>query len=220
MSEYSGLGLSLKIRKYLHGLLLLLLAGFIVSAVNYVVSTIPETDIVIDMPLSIRYTTPELVSVPQRGGCVGATPNYDVFIANLSDPPNGKKYMILFRDASRGLAYPRYFERLDIVVGSKVYPNVSTVKNNTHYFAEWYMGITSIYLYYSGFTICYPYPIYIYLVDSNMSLPPPPEVWYTDITVTTTIPVSMSNKLLLGFISWITGIALIIITLHKFDIFV
>jgi hypothetical protein len=207
LSEYYS-----KIRKYASGILLLSLAGFIISAVNYVISTIPDT---IVTPEPDKYSAPVLVSTPSRS-CYSGNPNVDVFRVNLTSPPRYKKYMIVFMDGTIGVFYPRYFARLDIFVGSTRYSNVTVVRNATHYFAEWSMNITSIDLYYYSMAICWPHRLYIYLVDFHMPVPPPPEVWNS----TTTSPPIISSKEILSFTSWIASIFIVIIALHKFDIYV
>jgi hypothetical protein len=225
-------GLSGKIKQYISGLLLLALAGFILGAVNHVISIIPETTITVPSeppsesptPPPPTYSTPELLSTLEQDRCVVGAEKYDIYTVNLGSPPSGKKYMIMFRDASANI---RYFRRLDIIVNTTTYSNITTVSNNTHYFAEWSMGITRIHLYYDGYA-CYPHPLHIYLVDSNMPLPPPPDVWDTTPrptrtptpTPTPTPTLALSSKTILEFISWIASIALVITALHKFDIYI
>jgi hypothetical protein len=85
---------------------------------------------------------------------------------------------------------------MEVVAGSTTY-NVSVSFNGTHYIASWDKNITWVFIYYYG-TQWYPYPLQIYLADLY--------------------PFSISNKLILTFISWIAGIILVIDALRRFDL--
>jgi hypothetical protein len=182
-------GVSRKLRQYASGILLLLLAGFILASVSYIISIIPETAIPNTQSMMLVYNRTSYSSS-------GSNPYQDSYLVQLDYPPSGKIYVIVLRDASNH-TYPRNFSRMEVVAGSTTY-NVSVSFNGTHYITTWDKNITWVFIYYYG-PQWYPYPLQIYLADYSFSI---------------------SNKLILSFISWIAGILLVIQALHKFDIWV
>jgi hypothetical protein len=118
LSEYFGLGLGGKIKQYLHGLMLLALAGVIIAMLENIIATIPDQQINIggDSGVERAESKSNIIVIPKeettlRGGDVIAiTPHWSgrvtstlysaEYLVFLRDPPLGHKYVIVFRFVS------------------------------------------------------------------------------------------------------------------------
>jgi len=108
LSEYFGL--EGKIRKYLHGLLLLALAGVIIAMLENIISTIPDQRIdigdsggraesnIILIPKEENLKDGDVIAIqPDRSGRVTSTLYSADYLVFLRDPPLGHKYVVVFR---------------------------------------------------------------------------------------------------------------------------
>jgi len=208
-----------KLRQYIQGLLLLALATFIISSVQYLISITPETKLSIGNPPSTTPTETYVTSVSSsvREGyqdpayCGGdIPPGYTCTrlkaIITLDPPPSGKQYRAYLSLYGGDITFTTsHVRNVTIVSSGNEIPLKYTVLNDTWIVTEFNTGISEIRVYHilsasytTGFTA------YIYTVDAPQQ----------------SAGVEISNKVILSFIGWITGIAIIISALHKFDIWI
>lgn len=185
---------SSKIKQYIMGIMLLILAGFILGAINYIISIVPEVTI----PPQATSTTETFVKTASVGNTVFYDYNvnayYRYYDFNLGPPSNNQVYKIVMTKPASTLV------RIDIYDGTKWYNGVSYTDNGTHIIVDnWDKALQSVRVYTSNQETL---TLYAYLVSTVVVSP------------------SISNKTILAFISWIAGIVLVITALHKLDIWI
>jgi hypothetical protein len=185
---------SSKIKQYMMGILLLALAGFILGAINYIISIVPEVTIPPSTPTSTE-TLVKTVSSPSLqgydGNVGGYYANYEI---GLSAPSNNQVYKIVITKPSSSLM------RIDIYDGSTWNNGVAYTDNGTHIIIDnWNKAVQTVRVYTSQQETV---TVYVYTVSTVPTSP------------------SISNKTILGFISWVAGIILVITALHKLDIWI
>jgi hypothetical protein len=196
------------------------------SAITSLVTTIPETNLPAGNPVTKTYTTTTVTQTTGYQLLVEATYNpyasfcsgycYTRFEIGLNeDPPVDYRYLIV-------LPIPPYFVELD-VSGSGVGPQYLT-SNETHYFLLWDFSIGYIRVITSSVNLWSSGWIRVYLVPYDLQLPPPPEsltggeITQTLTYTTTEYPVYLSNRTILGVITFVAGIFLVLKALSYFDI--
>ena len=185
-----------KIKQYMMGIMLLLLAGFILCVINYVISTVPEVTI----PPSTPKSTTELVTTVSSPSLTGYDGNvggwYTKYSIGAPSPSSNQYYRIVITKPSSTL------KQIDINDGTTVYRAVSYTTNDTHVIIDnWDKAISEITIYTSSQETV---TIYVYRITTS----------------TTQASPSISNKTILAFISWVAGIMLVITALHKLDIWI
>ena len=218
MSEYSY-SLSGKIRQYMSGLLLLALAGFIITAVENIVASIPDSELSIGNNVKAYFFGPA-VSDHWYG-----TIYYSQYAPLIGSPPDqGYKYVIVFKVELHPYHNFEIFHSIEISDGTEWYYYGyeeldeccrHPVNNSDYYFIEWDKPIMFINIY-SNY-IAYSEKVYIYIVPSDTSIPFPLDQPAQTQNGNAT---SISLKTFLKFISWIATAFIVITALHKFDIYI
>jgi hypothetical protein len=216
-----------KIRQYMHGFLLLALAGVIIAMIDSVITSIPDTTISVGngsakKPLNISVAVFE----PVESGLWYGIVYYSYYDLYLPPPPAGYKYVVVFKVE----LHPQYgFEILRNVEicddqGWFVFWDTEldeccryTVDGDDYYFIEWDREIiyTDIYSYY----VSYSERVYVYTVPVTMSVPFPLDIYQAQTAqADQDHQVAVSSKTILRFISFVASIEIIIAALQKFDI--
>jgi len=195
------------IKRYVQGLLLILLAVFILGAVSYISTIVPDTTLSTSGASMTRY---ELISSSTRNittsgwyftslGYTMTTDN-NVYILVASYTGGFDKISDL-RVAAGGFAtYSGPPTRYNDTIGYLVIPsNVTIDAYGGHFYSS---GTLNMYF---------------------LKAPPGADpvlviaVLFEDSNVVSSAP-SISNKLIINFIGWISSIILVIISLHRFNI--
>jgi hypothetical protein len=173
MSEYYSYSLSGKIRKYITGIMLLALAGFIISAVENIVASIPDQTITLGGNAESNIIViRDRESTTLAGSVIAFTPDTSQATANLylstyvvflRDPPIGYKYIIVFRYTSTisyvnivNFDYNQYWRyELQVV--------------NDYVHIEWADSISWIEIYTNNQT--YTENVYIFVVRADTDIP-------------------------------------------------
>jgi hypothetical protein len=204
-------GVSSKLKQYIQGMLLLMLATFIISSVQYLVSITPETVLSSGSTSGTTETYVTSVTSTVREGyqdpayCGGVSPctRVKAFIS-LDAPPSGKKYKAYLELYGQEIPLTSsHVKNVTVISGGNEIFLPFTALNDTWIVTEFNCSISEIRIYHtisSSYTT--RFTAYIYLA----TIPQP--------------SFSISNKVILSFIAWITGIAIIISALHKFDIWI
>ena len=201
--------MSYKLRQYMSGILLLLLASFIIASISYIADTIPETTISLTSQQQVQnpyvvYSTSAYVN--------NKSARYDIpinvfFVANnytcvvtstakLNPPANVTGYY--------------YYANTSYTIGSRP----ATKYNETLYYdclrftSSNYM-LFNITVYFNRTTTGY-IDVYVYYtsnITEALSWTPP-----------LVSGGSISNKLFINFIGWVAGIVIVLEALRRFDI--
>jgi len=197
---------SSKIKQYALGVLFILLAGFIMTTVNYLISIVPESSI----PES---SSDEPVTNPYLITSMTMSVNGDSYFTNLPSPfyytPQYTFYIVVDTSGLSPSVYAKQI-RLHLSNGDSLLRDMTKYSDTVSYLAFDLAGrgITAFQVYFNG-TASGNAVISFYdtsdIIQALTWAPPPKTT-------------SISNKLILSFISWISGIMLVVIALHKFDI--
>jgi hypothetical protein len=199
------MSISIKLRQYMSGLLLLMLASFIIASISYIADIIPETTIPSDtggyLPAVYigRYNWSSRSNIHDMADTV--------FNVNLAHPGQNRSYLIV-----APLPPPASGRTVRVFVDGTNVTNVA--RNNTHVFAMWSSHISSqvrIRIFMYNLFVDY---IDIYSVDSRIQLPPSDSYLNNE----TGVSMSISNKLIINFIGWVAGIVIVLEALRRFDI--
>jgi hypothetical protein len=197
--------ISIKLRQYMSGLLLIMLASFIIASISYIANIIPETTLDITgtsttyLPAvyvgrydwSSRYNTPDMSGT--------------VFYVNLAHPGQNRSYLIV------APLPPNASNRtVRVYVDGTNVTNVA--RNNTHVFARWPSHISNrvTITIFNAHNLFVDY-IDIYSVDSRIQLPPSSSYLNNETQ-------AISNKLIINFIGWVAGIVIVLEALRRFDL--
>jgi hypothetical protein len=198
-------GVSKKIKQYVSGILLLLLATFIIASVIYITSIIPETTIPSDS--TSTNTNPYLV----YSTSVNVNNAYLIsvdFSPSFSYTAQYKLYLVI---DTTDLNPPAKPSSITITYNTlQSYPTIYQF-NETIYYCNLtgYSGIDTIRVFLNTTTSGILIISFYDTDDINQAI-----TWSPPATSGSAI----SNKLILNFIGWIAGIILVIDALRKFDI--
>ena len=210
---------SSKIKKYMTGILLLLLAGFILGLVNYVISIIPEVEINTSgqlIPgLASIYT--ELIYQHTYGWSSGFTLNWNTGQTITTDDKYNWIIATYSTSGYNSISGIGYGTLGSCTWGNKLQYNDSVAYivlpagvSFTHYCLSTNTGGT--------------FTTYIIKADKSVTPAKDLQAFFYKLenpqSSTSTPSTSISNKVILAFIGWFSGIALIITALHKFDIWI
>jgi hypothetical protein len=170
LSEYS---LAYKIRQYMHGLLLLAIAGVVIAMLENIVTSIPDQRLEIGKESNIEGN---IIVIPDREEIADtviaiqprtsrtATMFFSEYAVFLRDPPIGYKYVIVFRFVSTinhvnvvNFDYNQYW-RYEL----QVY--------NNYVFIEWADSIAFIEIYTNNQAYTDPVYIFVARADADISL--------------------------------------------------
>jgi hypothetical protein len=222
MSEDYG-SISSKIRKYLYGLMYVALAGFILSSITYIVTTIPETEIETGKPTTRTYTETRVADMKEFEPSWIA-PIWGLFYFTyydiLLDPPAELyKYVIVFK-VSPSIIYVLVYDDQGYTLFWDFDLNWCcryTVNNIEYYFIEWDREL--LYIDILSSEPAYSEKIYVYTVPTTMTIPFPLENPTYTVTLTVTeYPVKLSNKTVFGLIVFVASIFIVLKALSYFDI--
>jgi hypothetical protein len=194
------------IKRYMEGILLVLLAGFILGAVQYVISIIPETTI---PPSNNNASSTNPYLVDSITGSVSNDVRTGVIYKWLSYSPKYTLYVVVDTSSLNPPAYATAI-RIYLSNGDVIYVAMYRYNDFISYLDVSLNG-RSIQAIQVDFNTATSGDITISFYDApsiNDALGWEP---------TPSNP-SISNKLILSFISWIAGIVLIIQAMHKFGI--
>jgi hypothetical protein len=194
--------ISYKLRKYMQGILFLALAGFIMGSVSYLVGLIPESTIDLSggSPTNPYLVERFNVEVSNNNPVVykwfSYTPIHTFYVAvdasGLSPRTYARAIRIYFSNGD--ILYLAMYRYNDVVSYLPVDLNGRTIQAMQIEFNDSSSGIAVVSFYDTN------------NINDALAWSPPP-----------TAP-TISNKLILSFISWIAGIVLAIQGLQKFDI--
>jgi hypothetical protein len=194
--------ISYKLRKYFQGILFLALAGFIMGSVSYLVGLIPESTIEFGGgPPTNPYLIERMnVEVNNNNPIIyrwfSYTPTHTFYVvvdaSGLSPRTYAKAIRIYFTNGD--IIYVAMYRYNDVVSYLPVDLGGRTIQAIQIEFNDASSGIAVLSFYDTN--------------NINDAL-----AWTPPVSAPT-----ISNKLILSFISWITGIVLVIQALHKFDI--
>ena len=210
------MSLNRKIRKYAQGILLVILAGFIFTAISTLVENIPESKLALTTvtvsttTTASNYTLTLIKSLSYSATLSDGTSYCTTFGANLDAPSQGYKYLVIFPKPSTPLKSLYAYDK------SGTYYSIPYSSNETHVygFIEG-KSVSTIYVCVSS-TPYYTGNVYIYNAPASLTFD---DLNPVTVTVTSTVTVTeLSNKTVLVFIVWVSSVALIITALHKFDI--
>lgn len=203
--------LSREIRTYTLALLYLLLSAFIIAGVSYIAQIIPEYTLTASsgaVKTSSQYKPAQLVVVKtaqdENRTLIGSSQIYYKNIT-LNPPDAGRAWLIVFPTPSANIT----------VYVSNYMAKHTSAQGNTYIL--WRDKITEISIYLST-TPPPQLPLKIYSVDSNVPIPPPSQYLNPPPQENPTPTVEISNRLIIIFTGWITGIILAIIALGKLRI--
>ena len=212
-----------KIRQYMHGFLLLALAGVIIAMLESIIASIPDQPISIagsggaKKPLNISVAVFE----PVESGLLYGIVYYSYYDPNItSPPPPGYKYVIVFKVELHPVYEFEIFRNIEICDDQGCFDFWDTeldeccrytVNDEDYYFIEWDREI--IYLDIYSYHISYSEKVYVYTVPADMSVPFP-----LDQNQAGGDQAVISSKTILRFISFVASIEIIITALRKFDI--
>jgi len=195
------------LKRYIHGILLVLLAGFIISSVNYVISVIPE--VTIPPSGDTPQTNPYLV-YSMTAGVSGDSYWYRWYPPYVYTP----KYTFYIAVDTSQLTPKVYAKQIRIWLtdGSVLFLNMDRYNDVISYISFDIAGkeLEAIQVYFDGSASGNIVISFYDASDINQAL-----AWRAN-------PVKpvLSNKLILSFISWILGIILMIQAMHKFGILI
>jgi len=223
----NGLRISNKIRGYILGILYLILASFILGAITYIANNIP--DVTISPSGAVSTSNPQykpailVVQVSNKPNSIyyiGGSPVCEIVYTgiNLNAPDSGRAWLIVVTPPS-GIQV----NSLTFYIKSNSYGGYTQVSSTNagdgNYYALWNGGIPEIDVDINSNTaISDPIPLKIYSVDANIPIPPPSG--YLPNPQNNNSAPAISNKTIISFIGWITGVILVITALHKFDIWI
>lgn len=202
------------IKRYMEGILLVMLAGFILGAIQYVVSIVPDNALSPNLQESTSLPdNPYLVrsyTIDVNGGGFGV--DIDPRICGTS---TGRLYLAIDISQLNG-GYPAsltaWFTNWD------TFQNEITKYKDTNYYQSYiYVGWRCLYHIDFALSGSPSGRVYLYLFDApsiDEALAP----WLSQTTTSGYPPPTISNKLILSFISWIAGIILLLQALNKFGI--
>jgi len=194
-------------RSFIEGLMLLMLASFILTSISYIANTIPETDLTIGdsdggassyIPAQFigEYSLSSWSCSSSSGTCSS------VYTVSLGSPPTNMSYLIVV---------PRVNVTIYAVVVTTSY-RLNTVSNGTHSFAKYTGKMDKVAVEVNG-TSPITDRIKIYAVDSRVPLPPP-----SGYLGGGQVEIRLSNKLIINFIAWVASIAIMLTALHKMGV--
>ena len=189
-------------RSFIEGLILIAIAGFILGAVNYVASIIPESTLSVGQ--TSNYIPPQLIGTwsPAYGYCAGRC--YSVYEVHIGDPPANMSYLIMIQTVAE----------IIVRLGGIDY-GLSVVTNGTHSFAKWSGAIDTVFV---GVDSNPPSEsITIYAIDSRID-PPPPSGYLESTFTGSALGAQVSNKLIVNVIVWVASIMLVVTALHKMGV--
>ena len=198
-----------KLRQYMSGLLLLLLAGFIMASISYITSMVPEVTLSPGDAVTSIYT--ELIL--SRTVSVSANTGYTAYLNPVTLDHNKYQYIVAVKSPVNvstitSISYNEIYlspRRYNDTVGYIVVPNTVTNVSAVGFRVNW------------GGT----YSLYFIKADKNADTNNALRAFFYKLesNTTTTIPApTISNKLILNFIGWISGIVLVLEALRRFDL--
>jgi len=192
-------------RSFIEGLILIALAGFVLGAVNYVASIIPESTLSVGNVQTSKYIPPQLIGTwnPSYGYCAGRC--YSVYEVHIGDPPANMSYLIMIQ-----MTVAEIIVRL----GDRDY-GLSVVTNGTHSFAKWSGAIDTVFVGVDSNPV--GESITIYAIDSRID-PPPPSGYLESTSTGSALGAQVSNKLIVNVIVWVASIMLVVTALHKMGV--
>jgi hypothetical protein len=202
------------IKDYIQGILLLLLAGFIIGSIQYVVSIIPDTTLSPSNQTTSTPSNPYLlnsytVDVNGQGFGIDVNPVY-------CGPPQYTFYVVIDPSQLSNNAYPVSLTAWFTNGDTNQYAP-SRYGSTKYYFTYVYIGWRCLRHIDFSLNTQSSGRVYVYLLDApsiDNALAP----WLSQTTNPSTP--TITNKLVLSFISWVAGIVLILQALHKFDILI
>lgn len=200
--------LSKEIRRYALGLLYLIMAAFILGAVSYVASLIPEVEV---SPGGGRGF--ELVS--SKSGSIDFAIRVDVGLDEPITVGSDSIYIVAaYLHAGGfgigGLGVANRSELIELQVreynGSVVYGVVPGGTTFDRYFAYFHWG---------G-----PYELYLLKAPAGSDPVKVLDAFFESLQQPSQQPPVISSRLIVNFIGWVAGIALMVAALHKFGLFI
>ena len=204
--------ISQEIRRYVLGLLYLMMAALIINAVSYMATMIPEVSISpsgASVKTSTQYEPAQLVVVKsaqdENKTLVGSSQIYYKNI-NLNLPGAGRAWLIVFPTPGANIT----------VYVSGFTAKHTNAQGNTYILSKDKITEISIYLSTQTPPVI---PLRIYSVDEKIPIPPPTDYLNPPPPQGSASPtVEISNKTIIMFVGWSVGIILAVIGLSKFNI--
>jgi len=186
-------------KNFIEGLMLLMLAGFILASISYITQIIPEST----LDLGSIYTPAEFIGSYNRSHTSCQCCPYvcdSIFFVSLPQPQRNRAYLIVVNRSD-----------ITAIIVNDIHVN-RLATNNTHTFGLWNSSISNIRVRINDYGFINT--IQIYSVDSRISLPPSSDY----LRGSTPQGAQISNRLLINVIAWVASIAIVLTALNKLGI--